>query len=241
MMQTTKTDYTLYLIPTPISKRKENLVLPEHTINVIKDLSCFIVEKIQTAQSFLQWIDHPLPLHEITFRVLNKKTPAHEILSFTKLLNEQSVGLLSEAGAPGVADPGAKFTKLVHEKNIEIIPLVGPSSILLALMASGLNGQQFSFHGYLPINETDRTRKIRELENDSFRSGYTQIIMETPHRNMQLFSLLISTLRPPTKLCIAAGLTGKNESIETRIIKKWTHQNAPVLEKIPALFLMNAK
>lgn len=231
----------LYLLPTPISKRKENLVLPEHTLQIIKELNCFIVEKAQTAQSFLQWIDHPTPLYNITFRVLNKKTPEQEIFSFIKLLEDQSVGLMSEAGAPGVADPGSTLIKLAHERENPVVPLVGPSSILLALMASGLNGQQFTFHGYLPINESKRNRTIQELEKNSQRSGYTQIFMETPHRNSNLFDMLIQILRPSTNLSVAAGITSSQEFIQTKPIKKWKSIQKPDLKKKPALFLINAK
>lgn len=231
----------LYLLPTPIAKRKENWVLPEHTVQVIHDLKCFVVEKAQTAQSFLQWIDHPTPLHELTFRVLNKKTPEHEIVSFIKLLDHQSVGMMSEAGAPGVADPGSVFVKLAHEKGIRVEPLVGPSSILLALMASGLNGQEFSFHGYLPIDESKRTQNIQELEKDSLRSGYTHIFMETPHRNSNLYDLLTQRLRPSTKLCVAAGITSVSEFIVTKSIRKWRSSKTPALAKKPTLFLINAK
>lgn len=231
----------LYLLPTPIAKRKENLVLPEHTVQIIKKLNCFIVEKAQTAQSFLQWIDHPTPLYDITFRVLNKKTPEQEIFSFIKLLKDQSVGIMSEAGAPGVADPGSILVKLAHERGIPVVPLVGPSSILLALMASGLNGQQFTFHGYLPIHEAQKNKKIQELEKDSLRTGYTHIFMETPHRNRNLFELLIDKLRLSTKLSVAAELTSTKEFIETKSVKKWKSSETPDLEKKPALFLINAK
>lgn len=231
----------LFLVPTPIAKRKENLVLPEHTIETTKKLKCFIVEKAQTAQSFLQWIDHPTPLHDITFRVLNKKTPEHEVVSFLKFLDEQSVGLMSEAGAPGVADPGSLLVKLTHEKGIPVVPLVGPSSILLALMASGLNGQQFTFHGYLPLNDSKRLQKIYELERDTLKSGYTHMFMETPHRNSVLFDLLIQKLRLSTKLCIAAGITSDDEFIQTNTIKNWKSRAKPNLDKKPSLFLINAK
>ncbi len=231
----------LFLIPTPIAKRKENLVLPEHTVQTIKRLTCFIVEKAQTAQSFLQWIDHPTPIHDITFRVLNKKTPDHEVISFLKFLDDQSVGLMSEAGAPGVADPGGIFVKLAHEKGLPVVPLVGPSSILLALMASGLNGQQFTFHGYLPLDESKRIQKVQELEKDTLKTGYTHIFMETPHRNSILFDLLIQKLRSSTKLCIASGITSVEEFIQTNTIKKWQRISKPDLEKKPSLFLINAK
>jgi 16S rRNA (cytidine1402-2'-O)-methyltransferase len=240
-MKISDSTHKLFLIPTPIAKRKQNLVLPEHTIQTIKSLNCFIVEKAQTTQSFLQWIDHPTPLHDITFRVLNKKTPEHEIISFLKFLDDQSVGLMSEAGAPGVADPGSLLVKLAHENGIPVVPLVGPSSILLALMASGLNGQQFTFHGYLPLNESARIQRIQELEKDTLKSGYTHIFMETPHRNTQLFDLMVQKLRPSTKLCIAAGVTSAEEFIQTNTIKKWKNAGKPDFEKKPSLFLINAK
>lgn len=240
-MQNSKSGNKLFLIPTPIAKNKDNLVLPEHTIQVVKSLNCFIVEKIQTAQNFLQWIGHPKPLHTMIFRVLNKKTPDHEAVSFLKLLDREPVGLMSEAGAPGVADPGSNFVKLVHEKGDPVVPLTGPSSILLALMASGLNGQQFSFHGYLPLDESDRSRKIQELEKDSLKSGFTHIFMETPHRNHLLYTLLTRTLRTSTKLCIAADITSEHEFITTKMIKDWNQAAAPDLQKKAALFLINAK
>lgn len=240
-MKNSESTNKLYLIPTPIAKTKDNLVLPDHTVQKIKNLNCFIVEKIQTAQRFLEWIDHPTPIHEIVFRVLNKKTPDHEVVSFLKLLDSQSTGLMSEAGAPGVADPGSNFIKLVHEKKIRVIPLVGPSSILLALMASGLNGQQFSFHGYLPLDHSDRIKKIQQLEKDSLQSGFTHIFMETPHRNLNLYRILVETLRASTKLCVAVKLTSDEEKIITKRAVDWKKSDSPSIQKKPALFLMNAK
>lgn len=231
-------DHTLYLIPTPIARRKENLVLPEHTIEVIRSLDIFVVEKMQTAQSFLQWIDHPTPDYKQTFRVLNKKTPGHEVISFLQLLKEGDVGLMSEAGAPGVADPGAKLADLAHQNNYNVEPLVGPSSILLALMASGLNGQSFAFHGYLPIQESKREKRIQELERESATSSQTQIVMETPHRNMSLFDQLLQTCRPSTKLCIACNLTADDQILKTRRIGDWKNSPKPDLQKKPCLFLL---
>lgn len=230
----------LFLIPTPISKRRENLVLPDYTIKVIKSLNCFLVEKPQTTQSFLQWIEHPVPDYKITLRVLNKKTPDQEIFSFLQLLNEQDVGLMSEAGAPGVADPGAKFVKLAHENDHTVIPLVGPSSILLALMASGMNGQKFAFHGYLSLNDSQRVRDISELEQESIKNNQTQIFMETPHRNELLFNLLLKQLRPGTRLCIACNLTHTDEYVKTKSVHQWNNSERPDLKKKPALFLIHA-
>lgn len=231
---------TLFLIPTPISKRKENLVLPEYTLEVIRSLSCFLVEKPQTTQSFLQWIEHPLPLHEITFRVLNKKTPDQEIFSFLQLLKEQDVGIMSEAGAPGVADPGAKFVKLAHENDYPVVPLVGPSSILLALMGSGMNGQKFAFHGYLSLNDGLRANQISKLEQESASENQTQIIMETPHRNHLLFDLLLKKLRPSTRLSIACNLTQTDAYQKTRTIHQWQAAPKPDLQKKPTLFLIHS-
>jgi len=234
----TKQNRKLWLIPTPIGKRKENHVLPEFTIKIIKSLNCFIVEKPQTALSFLNWIDHPTPEYKMTLRVLNKKTPEQEIFSFINLLKEQDVGLMSEAGAPGVADPGARFVALAHDHSYRVVPLVGPSSILLALMASGLNGQNFTFHGYLPIDENRRIAMLRSLESSSMQTGQTQIFMETPHRNLPLFTTLTKQLRPGTKLCIACNLTQQDELIQTRRIESWRNAKRPDIQKKPALFLI---
>lgn len=231
---------TLYLIPTPITKRKENLVLPEHTLATVRSLNIFVVEKMKTAESFLQWVKHPIPTYEQTFRVLNKKTPDHEIVSFLQLFQKGDVGLMSEAGAPAVADPGSKLVSLAHQQNYRVEPLTGPSSILLALMGSGLNGQSFSFHGYLPINEHSREKAIRELEKESAFHKRTQIFMETPHRNVVLYEQLIQTCRPSTKLCIACELTSEDQLLQTKSIYEWKSSAAPDLQKKPALFLIYA-
>ena len=230
----------LWLIPTPIGKRKENRVLPEYTLNIVKNLNCFIVEKPQTAISFLKWINHPTPEYKMTLRVLNKKTPDQEIFSFIKLLKEQDVGLMSEAGAPGVADPGSRLINLAHEHGYQVAPLIGPSSILLALMGSGLNGQNFAFHGYLPIQENKRNSAVKALENHSVQTGQTQIFMEAPHRNLSLFDNLVNQLRPGTKLCIACNLTQPDELILTKRVDSWRKEEKPDIQKKPALFLILA-
>jgi len=231
---------TLYLIPTPIAKRRENLVLPQHTVEVIRSLNSFIVEKMQTTESFLQWIDHPTPTYKQTFRVLNKKTPGHEVLSFLELLKNEDVGLMSEAGAPGVADPGSAFVDLAHQRNYRVVPLVGPSSILLALMGSGMNGQSFAFHGYLPIDEGGREKQLRDLEMESASSKRTQIFMETPHRNMVLYDQILKICRPSTKLCIACNLTADDQILKTQTLMAWKRSPTPDLQKKPALFLIYA-
>jgi len=231
---------TLYLIPTPIGRNKENEVLPEFTIQKIHSIENFVVEKAQSAFSFLKWIKHPLPDYKLTVRVLNKKTPDHEIISFMKLLEQGDVGIMSEAGAPGVADPGSKMVKMAHEQGYPVVPLVGPSSILLALMGSGLNGQKFAFHGYLPINENDRIKELKNLENESSRHNQTQIFMETPHRNELLFDQILKNCSPSTQLCVAANLTMPDQLLKTDVIHNWKQNKKPELQKIPALFLIHA-
>lgn len=233
--------HSLYLIPTPIARRKQNLVLPQHTLDQVRNLDCFIVEKMQTARSFLQWIDHPVPDYKMTFRVLNKKTPDHEIVSFAQLLSEGDVGLMSEAGAPAVADPGAKLVALAHQQGHPVKPLVGPSSILLALMGSGMNGQSFTFHGYLPINDSGRKQSILDLEKESASENRTQIVMETPHRNTVLFDQLLKVCRPSTRLCVACNLTADDQMLQTRPIHEWKSKSSPDLQKKPALFLLSAR
>lgn len=203
-------------------------------------MNCFVVEKMQTTEGFLQWINHPTPVYEQTFRVLNKKTPEHEIAGFLQLLDKGNVGLMSEAGAPGVADPGAKFVNLAHQRNHQVMPLVGPSSILLALMGSGMNGQSFAFHGYLPIQNDKREQEIKRLEQESGNMKQTQIVMETPHRNEVLFDLLINTCRTSTRLCVACDLTGKEQFLETKPVYQWRKEKKPDLQKKPCLFLIYA-
>ena len=231
---------TLYLIPAPLGKQRQNLSLPDHTLQVARSLKQFVVENIRTTQGFLQWINHPLKPHEVEFRVLNKKTPEHEIFGFLKLLEEGDVGLMSEAGAPAVADPGAQLVRMAHDRGFRVVPLTGPSSILLALMASGLNGQQFAFHGYLPVDPGKRKEKIRELEKESAARRQTQIIMETPHRNRQMLESLVKSCRPETKLCVAANLTMPDEMIRTQTIDKWSKALEDGPGGRPALFLILA-
>lgn len=232
--------HSLYLIPTPIGRRPDNRVLPEYTINRIHKLHCFVVEKPQTSVSFLKWINHPVPDYQLTLRVLNKKTPGHEVFSFLKLLQEQDVGLMSEAGAPGVADPGSVLVELAHQNGHPVVPLVGPSSILMALMASGLNGQKFAFHGYLPIQANDRIREIKQLEDISKRTGQTQIFMETPHRNEMLLRTLLNELSPSVRLCIASNITQDDELICTKRVEEWQTSPGISIDKKPALFLIHA-
>ncbi len=230
---------TLLLIPTAISENTTALVLPEMVIQTIYTLDEFIVEDEKSARRFLKSIQYPKSLNDLTLHVLNKHTNQNDIPLFIKSLeNGKDIGLLSEAGCPCIADPGSVVVNLAHQKNIPVKPLVGPSSILLALIASGFNGQHFLFHGYLPIEKSFRIKKIKELEFNSKRESQTQIFMETPFRNMQLLNDLLNTCNSETKLCIAVDITGINEFIQTKSMSAWK-KSLPELHKRTAIFLLS--
>ena len=233
---------TLYLIPTTLGKTPENNTIPEYTLEVLRKLDVLMVENLKSATSFLQWVGDTIPEYEIDFYPLNKNTPEQEIHSFVKpMLNGRNAGILSEAGAPGVADPGAKLVKLAHQYQIKVVPLVGPSSILLALMASGFNGQQFSFHGYLPMDQKKRKSMITQLEGESRRHDRTQIFMEAPYRNDELLKDIISTCSPASRLCTATDITLPSEQIISRHISEWESMKLPELHKRPTIFILYAK
>ena len=229
----------LYLTPTLLSENTIQKVLPTHVITVIHELRQFIAEDVRTARRFLSKVKHPGPIEEIQFRTLNEHTPDNEIPSLLPYLLNADTGLLSEAGLPAVADPGAKIVQLAHANNITVIPLVGPSSIFLALMASGLNGQSFAFAGYLPVKKTDRQERLRVLERRSAKEKQTQIFIETPYRNMQLLEDILQCCRPETMLAIAADITGDKEFILTQSVRQWKNK-LPELNRIPAVFLLQA-
>ncbi|WP_421774183.1 SAM-dependent methyltransferase [Gracilimonas sp.] len=233
---------TLYLIPTTLGKTPGNNTIPEHTLDVLRKIDVLMVENLKSATSFLQWVGDTVPEYEIDFYPLNKNTPEQEIHSFLKpLLNGRDAGILSEAGAPGVADPGARLVKLAHQYQINVVPLVGPSSILLALMAAGFNGQQFSFHGYLPIDQKKRKSMISQLEGESRRHDRTQIFMEAPYRNNELLKDIISACSPATRLCTATDITLPSEKIISKHISEWESMKKPDLDKRPTIFLLYAK
>ena len=229
---------TLYLIPTPISSGSPDLVLSPHVSKIVDQLEFFIVEDIRTARRFIRKILPGKNIDELTFFILNKHTGDHELESFIDPLKEgKPVGLMSEAGLPAVADPGARIISLVHKMQFRVSSLSGPSSIFLALNASGLNGQNFAFRGYLPVKQRERIREIKKLEEYVYRDNQTQIFMETPYRNEALVQDILSTCRPETKLTIAADLTGERELIATKPVAKWKGR-LPGLHKIPAVFLL---
>ena len=229
---------SLYLIPNLLSDTPWQGVLPQPISEIVSKLRFFIVEDVRNARRFLKKIDPSINIDELAFFELNKFTTEQQKVEYMKPLTEGSdIGLLSEAGCPGVADPGADMVKLAHQRNYRVIPLVGPSSILLALMASGLNGQQFAFHGYLPVKQPERISKIQQLEKQAYSLKQTQIFIETPYRNNPLIHDLLKSCQPSTLLCIAADLTSENEFIHTRSISEWKNM-VPDLDKRPAIYLL---
>ena len=237
----TKKYGTLYLIPCTMGDTPAEQVLPQHVIDIARSLSHYIVEEPKTARRFLSALKHQQAIQELHFTTLNEHTPAKELTELlTPLLAGQDAGIISEAGCPGIADPGAELVNLAHRKGIRVVPLVGPSSILMALMASGMNGQCFAFHGYLPIAEPDRSKTITSLEAESARRNQTQMFIETPYRNDKLFTALLAQCRPNTLLCVATDISLDSEQIDTRTVAQWKSQPAPDLNKRPSLFLLLA-
>lgn len=232
---------TLYLIPNTLGKTPQNNTVPEYVLDIIRRLDVFVVENVKTAARYLRWVGDTIPEYEIDFLLLNKGTPVREMITFLNpLKNGNDVGLLSEAGCPAVADPGSEFVKIAHDNGIEIRPLVGPSSILLALMASGFNGQQFTFHGYLPIDENKRRSAIQKLEKESKSTGATQLFMEAPHRNDDVKEDVIRHCNPQTRFCTATNLTLPDEQIVSKKISEWRKDSGPSIHKEPTIFLLHA-
>lgn len=232
---------TLYLIPNTLGKTPENNTIPEFVLNIIRRLDVFVVENVKTAARYLRWVGDTVPEYEIDFLLLNKETPVSEMVTFLDpLQNGLDAGLLSEAGSPAVADPGSEFVKLAHDNGITVTPLVGPSSILLALMASGFNGQQFTFHGYLPIDENKRRSAIQKLEKESKSTGCTQIFMEAPHRNDEIKESIIRYCSPQTRFCTATNLTLPGERIISKKVSEWRKDKGASIHKEPTIFLLFA-
>ena len=226
----------VYLIPCPIGENHPELVLPKHTLEVVQSLENFIVENEKTSRRFLRASSLPKPIRELTFETLNKHTLETDIVNYIEPLSKgESIGVISEAGCPGVADPGAQVVRLAHKKGFQVIPLIGPSSILMALMGSGFNGQSFSFVGYLPKDKKELKNKIKDLEVLSKKYNQTQIFIETPFRNTQMLENLKAFCNPSTKISIAANINQKNELIKTMTISKLQPNNFNI-HKIPAVF-----
>jgi len=229
----------LYLIPTTLGDNEPLEVLPLSVKKVIEELDTFIVENEKTARKFIKRITPRKSQPSLTILKLDKYADQLEVRSYLDVCeNGTSIGLLSEAGVPAIADPGAEIVKLAHEKNIKVIPLVGPSSIILAMMASGFNGQNFTFNGYLPIDTSERKKAIKSLEKLSKEKNQSQIFIETPYRNGKMFTDLKSTLTPTAKLCIACNITLPDEYIRTLEIKDWKSEH-PDLHKKPTIFIIH--
>ena len=228
----------LYIIPVPISEDTFHKVLPSYNAEVIKPIRIFVVEKIKTARQFLRKTDPAFPIDDSTFFELDKHDDYNFDKSVLQFLNEgKGVGLMSESGYAGVADPGLKIISLAHKNNIQVIPLIGPSSIITAIAASGMNGQGFTFHGYLPKSGQERIQKIKELVTSIQKTGYAQLFIETPYRNQALFEDLLKFVSDEIKLCIAYDITGTQESIKTKSICEWK-KNPFVFDKMPCVFVL---
>jgi 16S rRNA (cytidine1402-2'-O)-methyltransferase len=227
---------TLYLIPVTLGGEDARTLLPTVTLDIVRRLDTFVVENAKSARAFLKAAGHPRPLQEIQLHALDEHTKEREIEPLlAPLLAGNDCGLMSEAGCPAVADPGAALVRRAHESGIAIVPLVGPSSILLALMASGMDGQRFAFHGYLPVEKAERVRKLKELEREARKA--TQIFIETPYRNAVMLQALLEHCRGDTLLCIATDLTLPGGTVETRSIAQWK-KKPPALDRRLVVFLI---
>lgn len=228
----------LYLIPTLLGESRVDDVLPSNLKHILGKIRYFVVEDLRTARRFLKKVDRDTDIDLLNFQLLNEHSLPEDIPGLLKpLLDGHDLALMSEAGTPCVADPGASLVALAHEQKIRVIPMTGPSSITLALMASGFNGQHFVFHGYLPVEPRERAQAIRKLEQDAFRHDQTQVFIETPYRNLKLFESITDTCHPQTRLCIAANVTTANEMIRTMTIAEWK-KDPPAIHKQPAVFLI---
>lgn len=229
---------TIYLIPVTLGGDDFLKVIPGKVIEMTRKLRFFIVEDIRSARRFLRLIDKEFPINDSVFYELNEHTGDDDITSYLEpLKNGSDIGLLSEAGLPGIADPGAKIVAIAHQKRIKVSPLSGPSSILLALVASGLNGQNFTFNGYLPVKPAERTAKLRELEKKA-GEGFTQIFMETPYRNQKMLEAVLTTCRNDTLLCIAADITLPTEKVHTMRIADWKKELPSLNDKLVVFLIL---
>ncbi|MCQ2058744.1 MAG: SAM-dependent methyltransferase [Bacteroidaceae bacterium] len=228
----------LYLIPVTLGETPLQQVLPEYNSEIIHGIHHFIVEEIRTARRFLKQVDRNIDIDSLHFNILNEHTDVKEIGAYLEpLLRGEPMGVISEAGCPAIADPGADVVAMAQRHNLKVIPLVGPSSILLSLMASGFNGQSFAFNGYLPIDDAKRTARLKELEQRAYTENQTQIFIEAPYRNNNLLSFMLKTLKAGTRICIARNITCSDASIITHTVNEWRNC-VPELPKEPAIFLI---
>ena len=230
----------LYLIPVTLGETPVEQVLPAYNHEVIMGIRHFIVEDIRSARRFLRKTDREFPIDDCTFYEMGKHADEKLFSQNLQPLREgKPVGVISEAGCPAVADPGADIVAIAQREGLRVVPLVGPNSMIMAVMSSGLGGQSFAFNGYLPVEPSDRAKRLKALETRAWTEGQTQFFIETPYRNQKMFQALLSALRPQTRLCIAAGITTKDEYIRTLRISEWKNTQLPDLSKMPAIFLIN--
>lgn len=241
-------DIAVYLIPVTLGDTPIEQVLPSYNKEVILGIKHFIVENIRSARRFLKKVDQSIVIEDLTFFELNQHTDRTNIDTYLEPIKKGSpIGIISEAGCPAVADPGADVVAIAQRKGIKVVPLVGPSSIIMSVMASGFNGQSFAFHGYLPIDESKKIARLKQLEGRVYSEDQTQLFIETPYRNGKMMQTLLSTLRPQTRICLAANITCPDENIKTRTVAEWKKlipQNASEevigkhVPKVPAIFLI---
>lgn len=232
---------SLYLIPVTLGDTPIERVLPAYNKEVILSIRHFIVEEVRTARRFLKQVDRNINIDELTFYPMGKHADAALFSKYLDALrNGEDMGVISEAGCPAVADPGADVVAIAQREGHKVVPLVGPSSILLAVMGSGFNGQSFAFHSYLPIAPADRAKRLKQLESRSATEHQTQLFIETPYRNHKIIADILATCNPRTRLCIASGLTTDKEYICSKTIKEWKQTTLPDLNKIPTIFAIYA-
>ena len=230
----------LYLIPCPIGETPSQNVLPSYNFEVVKNIRHFIVESRKAAVRFLVSLDKDFPIDDCDFTELSEHTNEKADLSalLSPLEKGESMGVISDAGCPCVGDPGSRAVEIAQKKGLRVIPLVGPNSMIMALMASGFNGQNFCFNGYLPVKNGERESKIKQLENKAYKEDQTQLFIETPYRNQKMLESILKTCRGETKLCVASGITTSEEFIKTKTIAQWKKEKALPFEKVPAIFLL---
>ena len=231
----------LYMIPVSLGDDNLDKVLPAEVMQLVQNLEYFVVENEKSARRFLSTIKTKKPVRELNFQLLNEHTDDKDLPKLiAPLLAGYDIGMLSEAGCPGIADPGAALAAIAHRKGARVTPLVGPSSILLGLMASGFNGQQFTFLGYLPSDKSARISKLKDIERQSERLNQTQIFIETPYRNQHMLEDILSNCNPTTRLCIAKNVSLETELVISKTIAEWKKSELPDLHKQPTVFLLLA-
>lgn len=232
-------DPALYLIPVTLGDTPHEQVLPAYNREIVSQIRHFIVEEVRTARRFLRRMDPAFDIDGSTFYPMGKHADENKYASYLRPLEQGlPVGVISEAGCPAVADPGADVVAIAQHRGFRVVPLVGPSSMIMAVMSSGLSGQSFAFNGYLPIDLAERQKRLKQLESRAIAEHQTQLFIETPYRNQKLFEAILSVCRPQTRLCIAAGITTPDEWIHTHTIAEWKRQSLPDLSHIPAIFLI---